>query len=270
MSSSPDRPDDRPDERLADLEADLLALGESLDVPAPPPSGVARAVRARLEREAAPGHEAVPGSGPGTEPGRADRNRWGMLRRFRPSPRRVAAGVAVVLAVLLGATPQGRAAVASVLRFAGVEIHVGEPGPLPTGVPRPLPGERRVTLDEARASVRFPVAVPSALPEPADVRVADGGRVVTLFWPGIRLDEYDGTLGVVFRKDLGEPWPEEEPQIRGWWIQQPHGVSYVPSQGVPREERVAGPTLIWQRHSVGLRLEGPDLAGALRIAASVR
>ncbi|MEU8384379.1 hypothetical protein [Streptosporangium sp. NPDC048865] len=37
-----------------DLEAQLLALGESLDVPSPPPADVARAVRARLESPPVP------------------------------------------------------------------------------------------------------------------------------------------------------------------------------------------------------------------------
>lgn len=190
---------------------------------------------------------------------------------WRPTPRVAAAAVAVLMAVLLGVTPQGRAAVVSVLRFAGVEIHVGGAGPLPTGVPSPLPGERRVTLEEARRAVRFPVLVPSALGAPADVRVADGGRVVTLLWPGVRLDEYDGTLGVVWRKELGEPWPDQVSAVGGWWIRQPHGVSYMPSGGgTPRQERVAGPTLIWQHNLVGLRLEGPDLEEAVRIARSVK
>ncbi|MEW9528910.1 hypothetical protein [Microbispora sp. NPDC049125] len=246
MSSSPDRSADVPDE----LESELLALGESLRTPVPPPADVARAVRARLEGEPSP---RVP-------------SRWA-----RPSRRRIAAVVAVFLAVLLGATPQGRAAVESVLRFAGVEIHVGGPGPLPTGVPAPLPGERRVTLDEARRAVRFTVAVPSALGEPADVRVADGGRVVTLLWPGIRLDEFDGTLSVVFRKEMGEPWPEEISSPHGWWISRPHGVSYVPADsGALQELGVAGPTLIWQNGTTGMRLEGTDQQEALRIARSVR
>ncbi|WP_051762160.1 hypothetical protein [Microbispora rosea] len=241
-----------------DLESRLRALGEDLAVPpAPPPADLARAVRARLED------------------GRAHDGRAGDRARrraaWRPSPRVAAAAVAVLMAVLLGATPQGRAAVVSVLRFAGVEIHVGGAGPLPTGVPGPLPGERRVTLEEARRTARFPVAVPSALGAPADVRVADGGRVVTLLWPGVRLDEFDGTLSVVWRKELGEPWPDQVGAVGGWWIQQPHGVSYMPSAGgAPQEARVAGPTLIWQHKLVGLRLEGPDRDEAVRIALSVR
>ncbi|MGW5261472.1 hypothetical protein ACWEQG_10875 [Microbispora sp. NPDC004025] len=244
------------DNRPESIEERLRALGADLTVPAPPPADVARAVRARLEDE-------------GVEDERARRLGWRRLGR-RPSPRVAAASVAVLLAVLLGATPQGRAAVVSVLRFAGVEIQVGGAGPLPTGVPSPLPGERRVTLEEARRTARFPLAVPSALGEPADVRLADGGRVVTLLWPGVRLDEFDGTLSVVWHKELGEPFPEQVDAVRGWWIQQPHGVSYVPFGGTPREERVAGPTLVWQHRLVGMRLEGPDRAEAVRIASSVR
>ncbi|GAA4580897.1 hypothetical protein GCM10023194_10540 [Planotetraspora phitsanulokensis] len=254
MSSSHDRPG--ADDRFDELEAELRALGETLHVSTPSPDATARAVRARLE---AP------------RPKGALSRRPGLLPRLRLSPRKAVAAVMVFLAVLIGATPQGRAAVVSILRFAGVEIRVGEPGPLPTGVPSPLPSERRVTLDEARRAVAFPIAVPSALGDPADVRVADGGRVVTLLWPGLRLDEYDGTLNVVFRKDLGEPWPEDVPTIRGWWIQQPHEVSYVPKNGgPPSEDRVAGPTLIWQLGGVGLRLEGANREEAVRIANSTR
>ncbi|MCT9934993.1 hypothetical protein N5079_32795 [Planotetraspora sp. A-T 1434] len=292
MSSSDDHPGDdfqahsgtgRPGDGFGDLEAELRALGDTLHSPAPPPSGVARAVRARLEGPAHTESPARPGrrfgrpgrDGSGSRAGQArplgSPRRDGRSRRVRLSRRKVAAALAVFLAVLIGATPQGRAAVASVLRFAGVEIGVGAPGPLPAGVPSPLPGERRVTLDEARRAVAFPIVVPFALGDPADVRVADGGRVVSLFWPGARLDEFDGTLGVVFRKDLGEPWPEEIPRLRAWWVQQPHRLSYVPRHGgAPREERVAAPTLIWQRGAVGLRLEGPSRDQALRIAASAR
>ncbi|MEU7880503.1 hypothetical protein [Microbispora bryophytorum] len=248
--------DDRDPIAREDLETRLRDLGEELAMaPVPPPADVARAVRARIEDG-------------GADDRARPRAAW---RPWRLSPRVVAAAVAVLTAVLLGATPQGRAAVVSVLRIAGVEIHVGGAGPLPTGVPSPLPGERRVTLEEARRSARFPVAVPSALGEPSDVRLADGGRVVTLLWPGVRLDEFDGTLGVVWHKELGEPFPEQVGVVGGWWIPRSHGVSYVPGDGgAPREERVAGPTLIWQHKLVGLRLEGPDRVEAMRIASSVR
>ncbi|MGJ6962707.1 hypothetical protein ACSDR0_12425 [Streptosporangium sp. G11] len=289
-----------------DLEARLLALGESLDVPSPPPAGVARAVRARLESQLAPEETpapespapksptpespapetpgpkspapetrvpeapAVPG-GPGTL-----RRAWRALRDGGRARRRVAvAAVAVLVALFLGATPAGRAAVAEILRFAGVELRIGGPGPLPSGVPQPLPGERRVTLEQAREQVAFPISIPAALGDPAEVRVSDGGRVVSLFWPGLRLDEYDGTLQLVFRKDLGPPWPQETAvgAEKAQWIPVHHGLTYLPRGGgeAAVRPRPAGPTLIWQRGRVGLRLEGAgELGRALEIARSVR
>ncbi|WP_424529058.1 hypothetical protein ACOZ38_05275 [Sphaerisporangium viridialbum] len=239
-----------------DLEAELRALGEALGAPAPPPADVARAVRARLER---------PEPSPDASPARRRGPRW----------RWVTAGVAACLAVLLGFTPQGQAAVAHVLRFAGVEIHAGEPGPMPSGVPGPLPGEKRVSLDTARRTAKFPVLVPAELGDPDDVRVIEGGRVVSMFWPGVRLDAYDGVLSVVWRKDLGEPWPQEVliGSSPGWWIAGPHGLTYIPRVGGTAQNlaRRAGPTLIWQRPTVAYRLEGPsDLSRAQKIAESIR
>jgi hypothetical protein len=245
------------------IEAELRRLGDALEVPAPAAAEVAAAVRARIEREAAP---PLPPA-----------------RSRRLSGRRVTVGVAILLAVLLGATPQGRAAVASILRFAGVEISVSSsPTPTPTPAPSqtptvsiapsagPLPGERPATLEEARRTL--PIVLPAELGAPREVRIADGGRVVSLFWPGLRLDEFDGTLDIVFRKDLGPPWPEQVPSPAGWWLDRPHSISYVRAGGgAPIPLGVAGPTLIWQDGRLGLRLEGAhDLAGALKIARSVR
>lgn len=254
-----------------ELEAELRALGGTLDVPEPsPPADIARAVRATLEREAA---ERAP------DPGASDREVLERQASRHPAPkrprlrRRFAAVVAAFLVVLVAATPQGRAAVVSILRFAGVEIRVGEPSPLPTGVPSPLPGERRVSLAEARGQVRFPLVVPTVLGEPADVRIADGGRVVSMFWPGVRLDQYDGRLEGTFRKEMGPPWPEEVfvDGVIGVWIQQPHGLQYNPGTGPPQQFRPAKPTLVWQRGTVGIRLEGPTtIVEARRIANSVR
>ncbi|MGV9777503.1 hypothetical protein [Streptosporangium sp. NPDC003464] len=258
-----------------DLEARLLALGESVDVPAPPPAGVARAVRARLE--ALPAADRHPVPAPPTAPVRRARRAWRVLRPGGHLRRRaIVSAVAILLALFLGGTPVGRAAVTQVLRFAGVELEIGAPGPLPSGLPEPLPGERRVTLEQAREQAAFPISVPAGLGEPREVRVGDGGRVVSLLWPGVRLDEYDGTLQVVFRKELGPPWPEEVPVAgasRGQWIQARHGLSYLPRDGgqASVRPRTAGPTLIWQEGRTGLRLEGvDDLQRALEIAGSVR
>jgi hypothetical protein len=258
---------------FGELEDELRALSDALAVPEPsPPADVARAVRATLEREAsdaaAPNRERrfrLRGSD------KAAPNR-DVRRRSRLRQRTVAV-VAAFLVVLIAATPQGRAAVASILRFAGVEIRVGEPGPLPSGTPSPLPSERRVSLAEARTQVRFPLAVPTVLGDPADVRIADSGRVVSMFWPGVRLDQYDGRLQTTWRKDMGPPWPEEVSVdgVIGVWIQQPHGLQYSPGTGPPQEFRLAGPTLIWQHGPVGMRLEGPPTVDeARRIGDSVR
>ncbi|MFF3440938.1 hypothetical protein [Streptosporangium sp. NPDC002721] len=263
-----------------DLEAQLLDLGRSLDVPSPPPADVARAVRARLEAPLAPETPALerPATGTPAAPGGpgALRRGWEALRAGGRARRRAAAAaVAILVALLLGATPAGRAAVVEILRFAGVEFRTGGPAPLPSGVPRPLPGEHRVTLEQARKQVAFPISLPAALGDPAEVRVSDGGRVVSLFWPGLRLDEYDGSLQVVFRKELGPPWPQETGvgTSTAQWIPVHHGLTYLPRSGgqAVTRPRPAGPTLIWQRDRVGLRLEGVgELRRALEIARSVR
>ncbi|MGW0062096.1 hypothetical protein ACWDTT_19470 [Streptosporangium sandarakinum] len=264
------------------VEAALLALGEALEVPAPPPAEVALAVRARLEAAGEGRPAGAPGGGPRPEPSSRPGPRRAPGRRGdgrgpgRVTRRRAVVAVVVAAALLFGVTPAGQAAVARVLRFAGIELRVGGPGPLPSGVAEPLPGERRVTLEEARRQAAFPVSVPAGLEDPADVRVADGGRVVSLLWPGIRLDEYDGVLQVVFRKELGPPWPDQVTvgASTGWWIPGPHGLVYLPRTGVgeaPARPRRADPTLIWQKGRTGLRLEGvADLRRALEIARSVR
>ncbi|GAA3443983.1 hypothetical protein [Planomonospora venezuelensis] len=290
--TSPDEPGDtgsrppsgEPESRPSsdELESRLLALGDSVEVPCPPPADVARAVRARLEAlPARSPQEEAPGADP-AGPARRSRRPRALLPappgRARPAAsrrRRAAAAVVVVLtALFFGATPAGRAAVVQILRLAGVELRIGDPGPLPSGMPAPLPGEERTTLEEARERAAFPIAVPAELGEPGDVRVGDGGRVVSLLWPGVRLDQYDGTLEVVYRKDLGPPWPEEADVdgSQGTWIPAHHGLSYLPREGgAPVAARIAGPTLVWQRRLVGLRLEGvTDRARAVQIARSLR
>lgn len=232
-----------------DLEAELLALGEALDVPAPPPpADVAAAVRTRLETPV---------------PVRRRRRRW-----------RLVTAIVLVVIAITAATPQGRAAVAQILRYAGIELSIGGERSTPPATPQPIPGERGSSLQEARKLAKFPIKVPAELGEPTEVRVSDGGRVVSMLWPqGVRLDQYNGQLELVFRKELGPPWPEEVMvgQVRGWWISDKHQLDYLPGDGSKVRLRVAGPTLAWHDGPVGLRLEGvTDLTRALRIANSMR
>lgn len=283
------------------LEAELLALADFLDVPAaPPPSDVAAAVRARLEQpapepvtepvtepvpesapESAPVPESVPepesaptsppasgeGGGSGGDHRPARRRRWGRSRWG------LVAAVVVAVVALTAATPQGRAAVVHILRLAGIELRVGENGTPPPS-PVPLPGERDVTLDEARRLVTFPVKVPGELDAPDRVTVSDGARIVSMFWPdGTRIDQFED-LAPYFVKQLGEPWPDNVRVngAEGWWIDREHTLSRVDRKdGTELPLRLAGPTLVWFDGEVAIRLEGvKDKRRALEIAASLR
>src|SRR5688572_26539506 len=132
-----------------ELEAELRALAEALDVPAPPPDQVAAAVRARLE---APSPSALPPEAASSDvPLPAGRP----PEAARPARRRarwkvVAVVVAVILAVT-AATPQGRQAVLTVLRHAGIELTLTSDTPTPVATPTVLPGEHAVPPGQAAA-----------------------------------------------------------------------------------------------------------------------
>ncbi|MGN9786969.1 hypothetical protein ACTMTF_36490 [Nonomuraea sp. ZG12] len=221
-----------------DLEAELRALAESLDVPAPPPDQVAAAVRARLD--------ALP---PHTPANARRRIRW-----------RVVAVVVAVIVAVTAATPQGRHAVLTILRHAGVELTLTSDTPPPVATPTVLPGERAVPPGQAAAQARFPVRTLTALGPPPRVTVSDGGRVVSMFWPGgVRFDQFDGGMDPYFFKRLGPPFPQDVPVngVTGWWLSGEHPVGYITRPDdteIPL--RQAGPTLIWQTGAVGYRLEG--------------
>src|SRR5262245_21341111 len=147
------------------VESELRAAGRELDVP--PPGDLTAAVRRRLEDQAG-GRPRVPAAGAG-------------IRRLRLAWRAALIVVVALLAVLI-ATPQGRAVISHVFRFAGVELRQ-EPGPVPS--PRSsaaLPGEHRMSLEQARLQVSFPILVPAALGRPGEVVVSDGGRGVSVLY----------------------------------------------------------------------------------------
>jgi hypothetical protein len=205
----------------------------------------------------------------------------GILRRWRPAWRAALIAVAVLIALLV-ATPQGRAVVVHVLRFAGIELQQ-EPGPSPS--PRSsaaLPGERRMSLAEARRHVSFPILVPAALGRPSEVVVSDGGRVASLIYRRtphglVRMDEFAGHLDPVFFEKfvhLGHVTQVRVNGLKGLWIKGPHVLLYVTRDGTPASASArltTGNTLIWGSRQVALRLEGNlSRTAALAIASSAR
>jgi hypothetical protein len=233
------------------LEAELRALSMHLETPEVP--DLTSAVRERLA----------------TSPPRARLSRPSVPVRWR---RWVYALVAAL--ILTAATPQGRAFAEHLLRFAGVEFS-SAPGPAPVASPS-LPGEVRASLEKARKEVGFPILVPSALGQPDEVTVSDQGRVVTLRFGGIRLDEFDGKVEeMFFGKFLaGDPARYKRAKVgsaQAIWILGSHDVWYIGRDGVDytASARTAGNTLIWQSGASAMRLEGvPTLQEALRIAES--
>ncbi|PZG04657.1 hypothetical protein [Nonomuraea aridisoli] len=179
--------------------------------------------------------------------------------------------VVTVIAVTAG-TPQGREAVVRILRFAGVELRVSDtPGPAITAT-APLPGER--TVPPSGQPRTFQVKTPAALGDPERVTEADGGRVVSMFWPdGIRLDQFDGALDPIFFKKL-TPLPDytEVSGRTAWWIPGEHPLGYLSREdGTEIPLRQAAPTLIWQDGTLNYRLEGVrTMEEAVRIAESLR
>jgi len=244
-------------------ESELRAVGRVLEVP--PASDLTAAVRQRLEgRPVRRRH--VPAQ------------RAGALRR-QLRWRAVPVAVAALLAVLI-ATPQGRAAIIHVLRFAGIELRQ-EPGPVPS--PRSsasLPGGRATSLEQARHKVSFPILVPAALGRPDVVVVSDGGRVVSLIYRRtpyglVRMDEFAGHLDLIYFEKIVHLNDVTEVEVNGTkalWIKGPHELVYVTRDGyeaVASARLTIGNTLVWGTKQVALRLEGNlGKTAALAIAGS--
>lgn len=226
-----------------DLEAGLRDLGRHLDVP--PTPDVTAAV---LDRLAPP---------------------------RRRAPRLVTAAVAALLALATAmvVSPAVRAAVFDLLRIGGVDLHRDEPAPPVPTVEVPLPGEREVSLAQARAAVDFPLRLPTGLGDPDTVLVIDD-RVVSMSFGGIRIDQFGGGLDPVFDKfttaeDIHHVTVGAAPGI---WVDRPHVVLYTDDHGATHDEgaRLAASTLIWEDGGVTYRVEG-DLTEteALAIAGSM-
>ncbi|MFF8358346.1 hypothetical protein ACF063_33350 [Streptomyces chartreusis] len=273
----------------ARLPEELRALGRSLD-----PPGAADGAETMVERVL--GQllaEQVPV--PVAEPtGAAERLR--AVRRWtRMRWRSLTATLCGLLTVLV-LTPPVRAAVLDWFDFAGVGVRYD-----PSATPSPgaeVPGcDDPVSLAEAERRAGFAPVVPKELGAPDAVAVTGEPRgrfLVSLCWREdgrtIRLDERRASLDIGFAKTVREP-PEwislgsdasdgtngtatdqalwfARPHLLTFWLVDPSGERFT------REERTAGPTLLWSHgaegESVALRLEGVgSKARALAVARSV-
>jgi hypothetical protein len=270
---------------LPDLERALADLAADLEFP--PTPDLAAAVASRLDEAPAPA------------PARAPRRR--RLAGVSGWRRLAVVGLAAVLlaAAVLVASPGTREAVARRLGLRGVGVELGGPPP-PTVTTRP--GERldlglgqRVTLEEARRRVGFPVLVPGAagFRQPAAVYVNEavpvGGRVDLVYRarPGLPASPFTD-VGLLVTEFRGQPTPDfikkvaraglvEEVTVDGqpgyWFSGEPHFFTYLDATGQVRDEqtRLAGNTLIWQRGDLTLRIEGEiSRQEALALARSMR
>jgi hypothetical protein len=245
------------------VQADLRALGRELDVP--PPADLTGAVRQRL-------------AGPAGRRRPAQRT---LHRRWRPAWRVALVAVAALLITAI-ATPQGRAAITRVLRFAGIELRQGAGPAHPRGSSASLPGQRRMPLPAARHRVSFPILVPAALGRPDAVVVSDRGRVATLVYHRarygeLRMDEFAGHLDPVYFQKFVHFGNVTEVRVNGasgLWIKGPHELVYVTRDGLEAAASArltTGNTLIWGTRQVALRLEGSFGENeALAIARSAR
>ena len=245
------------------VEAELRAVGRSLEVP--PVGDLTVAVRQQLEGRA-PGRRYKPALG---------------IRHSRLGWRAALVALAALLVVMV-ATPQGRAAIAHVFRFAGIELRQ-EPGPARhPGSRASLPGQRGMSLERARRQVSFPILVPAALGRPGEVVVSDRGRVVSLNYPRtpyglVRIDEFAGHLDqLVFEKFVhsGDVTEVRVNGARGLWVKGPQELVYITRDGIPvaaSARLTTGNTLIWGTRQVAVRLEGNlTRTAALAIADSAR
>jgi len=259
------------------IEAQLRAVGRIPMLPEPGERGV-EAIMARLEAEPIP---AAPSGWQRLLAALAVAGSW-----IRSRWRMAGAVLAAALLALFVASPAG-AGIRDWLGFGSVVV-VTDPasdpaaGPVSTApsVSTELPSNStEVSLTQARSMVAFGVGVPTVLGAPDRVGVTTDGGVVVMQWA-------DGTDGLVELDQIaGSPDPYyakkfyqdiEFTSVDGreaLWLAQPHPIVVVGADGseLMQTARLSGPSLIWQRSGVTLRLEGvPDRDRAIAIAESLQ
>jgi hypothetical protein len=206
----------------------------------------------------------------------------------RPSSRRPAlilAAIAGILALGLGVPPV-RTAIAHWLGIQGVVI-----SPVPTLSPQPVPRHtpslpglganlglgRLSTIEMARRAVGFQVLVPRSLGSPDAVYIrSDLGPVVTLVYAprtglppsgqtgvGLLITEFRGATNPMLMQKFVTPQTTITPVTvaggPGFWLGgAPHQLGYLLPGGsfAPDTLRLAGPTLVFERGGLTVRIEG--------------
>jgi hypothetical protein len=203
---------------------------------------------------------------------------------------------AALLLVLVVAVPPVRATAIEFLRLRGVDIFRTPSVPTATaGAPVSSFSGERMTLDDARRRVRFPLRVPTAseLGSPDEVYLETLGSTdrVTLVYrqrAGIPVSPQAGVSAIVvelvgrvddqlFAKVVGPDTRVEPVAVagaRGFWLEgAPHQFFLRDASGnaLPETLRLAGNTIVWEESGVTLRLEAQvDRDTAIRLAASSR
>jgi hypothetical protein len=244
---------------MSDLEPELRAVGRAVEWPATP--DLAATVAARLDAE-----------------GEQPRRWWHPVARLRP-----AVAVPAMVAVVVAATAAVPPARSAILRLLGIEageriVRIERPPVAPRRAP--AFGER-MSLEEARRRVPFPVLVPVALGPPADVRYSPrvpGGEVSLVYGARHVLTAFEGATIPYAEKLLGPHTALRHVDVAG------AGGIFIAGGAfryvaLDRRGRVVegsarlvdANVLLWERGRVAYRLETrAGLRGALRIARSLR
>ena len=236
---------------MAELERDLRALGAAIELPAE--RALVPGVRARL-----------------AEPSLAH---WAWLR-----PLALALVLAVVALGIAFTVPDARSAILRFLGLQGVRIEFVQKLPeVPIATTLDL-GER-TTLEEARSHLSYRVLTSPLLGSPDAVYLRS--EVLWLLYgsparPRLLLTEFRGSVRPDFFKKIAGPETRVESLSvdggPGFWISGARHLLVVGSAGEIRDDTVwlARNTLLWQRGSLTVRLEGGlTRAQALRIARSL-
>jgi hypothetical protein len=199
-----------------------------------------------------------------------------MKSRSAPSRKRLAVGLAVLVAMLFLLSAPGQQAVAWLLRVSGIRIELSETA-VPTLPPTTLVGGVETTLEEAEGAVGFDLERPENLPPPDSVQLLswDGGQQVAMVWgesPGLPevFDTGIGLLLIQFEARVDQQLllkeASEATQIRpvrvngavGYFLSgAPHTVFFENEDGfIAHDEiRLAGNVLVWMSDGVTYRIE---------------